>query len=263
MISKLLDSRPRLIATLLFNLRCFPLKIALRFPVVLFGKVYTKGCKRGCITFDCKVSPGLVKIGYCALRWRPPYNISSYNNRGKHIVKGKCTIGPGSIVSVGKNGVLTTGDYCWLNANSKIICEKNIILEDRVLCSWDTQIMDSDMHYTLKNGKISRNHNSIFIGAYSWICNRSTIGRGASIPQKSIVASYSLVNGSFSQLGEKLLLAGIPAKVKCSDIQRVANKWGGVTILDKYLNKVFELNDESIIDIDDEKLLEIRNNIVE
>lgn len=38
---------------------------------------------------------------------------------------------------------------------------------------------------------------------------------------------------------------------------------GGVTILDKHLNKVFELTDESIIDIDDEKLLEIRNNIVE
>ena len=38
---------------------------------------------------------------------------------------------------------------------------------------------------------------------------------------------------------------------------------GGVTILDKQFNKIFELNDESIIDLEDEKLLEIRKNIIE
>ena len=70
------------------------------------------------------------------------------------------------------------------------------------------------------------------MGAYTWICNRATIGRGAFVPAKSIVASYSLVNGCFKNKGEKILLAGIPAVVKCIGIQRVMAA-GGVTVLDK------------------------------
>ena len=38
---------------------------------------------------------------------------------------------------------------------------------------------------------------------------------------------------------------------------------GGVTILDKHMNKVFDLTDESLISLEDERLREIRNNIVE
>lgn len=218
-LSKLIGSHPRFLASLFFNLKCFPLKTALHLPVMLFGRVYTKGCKKGCIELEGKIHTGMVKIGYCAVRWRPPYTMTSYTNQGKHMVKGDFTIGAGSIVSIGRRGVLTTGDGCWLNANSKIICEDSIVMEDKVLCSWDIQIMDSDLHYICKNNRIANNHNSIFIGAYSWICNRATIGRGAFVPPKSIVASYSLVNANFNQYDEKLLLAGIPAAVKSIGIQ--------------------------------------------
>ena len=226
-LSNIFEGRPNLMATLAFNFKCFPFKIAVRLPVILFGKVCTKGCKKGCIEIDCDIKPGILKIGYCSLRWRTPYDITSYCNDGKHILKGSCTFGAGSIVVVGKNGELTTGERCWFNANTKIICEEKIVIEDRVLGSWDTQIMDSDLHYTVKQGKIAKNSDSIFVGAYTWICNRATIGRGAFVPANSIVASYSLVNGNFKDKGEKLLLAGIPAVVKYAGIQRVVATRGG------------------------------------
>ena len=52
----------------------------------------------------------------------------------------------------------------------------------------------------------------IIIGNYCWICNSTTITGGAVIPDKTIVASNSLVNKNFSSLPPASIIGGIPAK---------------------------------------------------
>lgn len=68
-LSNIFEGRPNLIATLSFNFKYSPFKSAVLLPVALFGKV----CTKGYIELECDIRPGVLKIGYCSLRWRTEY----------------------------------------------------------------------------------------------------------------------------------------------------------------------------------------------
>jgi acetyltransferase-like isoleucine patch superfamily enzyme len=61
----------------------------------------------------------------------------------------------------------------------------------------------------------------IYIGDYCWIGNRTTISKGAYLPDYTIIASNSLVNKNFSRLGSYNLLTGVPADVKVQNVKRI------------------------------------------
>ena len=51
--------------------------------------------------------------------------------------------------------------------------------------------------------------------------NNSTITKGVVLPDETIVASHSLVNKNYSDIGPYNMLAGVPAVVKKRGIRRI------------------------------------------
>lgn len=61
-IHKVFESRPNLLKTLWINFKVLSFKDAIKFPIVLYGRVELRGLKRGSIVFD-KVAPAALRIG--------------------------------------------------------------------------------------------------------------------------------------------------------------------------------------------------------
>ena len=85
------------------------------------------------------------------------------------------------------------------------------------------QVLDTNYHYVVNLTKriVPRMSRPIEIGDYCWICNSTTITGGAIIPEKTIVASNSLVNKDFSNVPPTSIIGGIPAKLIGSGFRRI------------------------------------------
>ena len=83
-----------------------------------------------------------------------------------------------------------------MGQHTKIICYKKIVIGHQSLISWDCTLMDSDAHpfYDLEQQRLISNSESIVIGCRTFIGQRSTILKGAFLPNYSSLASNSLLN---------------------------------------------------------------------
>jgi len=81
-----------------------------------------------------------------------------------------------------------------VTGNTTIICSKNISFGNDCLLSWDILIMDDDKH-PIFDQQHARNNNAkpISIGNNIWIGCRSTLLKGTSIVDGTIIASCSIV----------------------------------------------------------------------
>ena len=225
--------------TIVFNIRVFGLKSGWKMPVFLFGKVIIQNIRRGCIVLSSH-STCSVKIGggmNCMVHGKRALyptvvNIKGIVSFGQHVL-----LNSGVVLSVGKCGRLTIGDNVVFNVNSRIYCEKEITIDNSTRISWDTQLFDTNFHYSKKSGMIKPKNASIHIGHHVWIGNRVTISKGVTIPSFCIVSANSFVNKDFSNIEERSLIGGIPAKYICSDIERIFS-FDFEFWLDKYFNEI-------------------------
>lgn len=214
-----------LFATLYLNLRCVPLKQALKFPVFVYGipKFFStfghirfpEGCKTGMVHFNESVTGGpQCEVGN-----------SELNLWGTIIFRGKCSIGTSNKICVGEQGVLDLGAetriaiFCNVTAYCKVVVGYHSRIVHRC------QVFDTSYHYTADlrhgEGRVRNIARPIIIGDYCWICNSSTISAGVTIPNRTIVASNSLVSKDMASIPEESLIGGIPAKLLFTGIVRV------------------------------------------
>jgi acetyltransferase-like isoleucine patch superfamily enzyme len=152
-----------------------------------------------------------------------PGTSTAINNWGKIIFHGKCQIYTFNKINVSKKGILEFGD------GTRIMCMVNITAHNSVRIgaqSWIVhrcQVMDSNYHFIadFKKGRINKYFKPVEIGDYCWICNSTTITGGAVIPNKTIVASNSLVNKDLSDLPENSIIGGMPAKFIKTGYRRI------------------------------------------
>lgn len=106
-----------------------------------------------------------------------------------------------------KNGFVNTGGI-------SIICFYHIKIEKNVLTSWDTLIMDTDLHsiINLSDGSISVSEKEIVIGSHVWIGCRVTMLKGSLVMDDSVVAANSVLSKRIES--KSVLIAGNPASVK-------------------------------------------------
>jgi acetyltransferase-like isoleucine patch superfamily enzyme len=117
---------------------------------------------------------------------------------GLIIFNGKASIGKGSRISVGKDGVLELGHEFSITARSTIVCFKHIAIGERCLLSWENMIMDTDFHHIYQENKEINQPKSIAIGNHVWIGMRCTILKGSIIADGCIIAANSLVSGNLN-----------------------------------------------------------------
>lgn len=244
--------------TVYLNFRSFPLHQAWKLPVVVYGrlKIFSLSgqmrCEGECKTFMIEINRSNMgepsKTG----------GNTEIKNDGTIIFQGKCQIYTDNKIGIHKGAVLELG------RGTRIMSSVNIGVFSRLGIgeqSWIThrcQVMDSNYHYIadFKHGIVKRPYSPIEIGTYCWICNSTTITGGTILPNKTIVASNSLVNRDMSDIPEESIIGGQPAKLLSSGYRKVENgKF--IKELDKWFSEhtkesVFYLEancDHSICDI--------------
>lgn len=212
-----------LLYTLYFNFVFFPFRQAVHLPVFVYGwpKLFSQYGRMECVG-ECKT--GMVRLNL-TIGGAPQYSAGNIelNIWGKVIFRGKCQIGSGSKLIVGEHGVLDLGknikimNFCNCTAYSGIRIGAQTWIVHRC------QLFDTNFHFMadFKHGVVKKQAQPIIIGDYCWICNSTTITGGTVIPDKTVVASNSLVNKDMSSIPEESIIGGIPAKLVSTGYRRI------------------------------------------
>lgn len=212
--------------TIYLNFRSFPLRQAWKLPVFVYGwpKLFSLYGTMECLG-KCKTGMITLNQTNCGMPNNPGVNTAIYN-WGKIIFHGECKIFTANKINVEHNATLELGE------GSKIMCMCNVTAHTSVRIGAQSrivhrcQVMDSNFHYVANFNKhaIPRYYRPVEIGEYCWICNSTTIAAGAKIPNKTIVASNSLVNKDMTDIPEESIIGGIPAKFIATGYRKVESK---------------------------------------
>ena len=202
--------------TLRFNLHYFPLKTALKLPVVVSRRTCLSEL-HGQVELPEKVERAMVKIGFVDVghydrkRSRGIWQVSGTVSFG-----GKASIGHGSKLSV--RGNLHLGADFNMTAESTIVCAKDIRFGDDCLLSWDILVMDTDEHplYDKENKRINPDK-AIVVGNHVWIGCKCVLLKGAEVPDNTVIAAGTLLTSTFS--GENQIVGGNPPSVLKRDVR--------------------------------------------
>lgn len=211
-------------ATLYINFRSMPFRLAMKMPIYIYGRPYIMGLS-GIISIKGNITRGMIKMNYTNLAPSHMKTQSELCNLGTIIFNGRADIRSGNRIVVASGAILEFGENIRMSSMNNICCLKHITIGNNVRIAHRCQFFDSNHHYLVNlNTKIVPNITQpINIGAYSWICNTTTINAGAIIPSATIVASNSVVNKDFSTVAEGSIIGGIPAKVIASGYRLVNN----------------------------------------
>lgn len=206
-----------LVKTIYFNFKYFKLRDAVKFPVLIARRVKLAQTK-GEIFLPLDIKTGMIQIGFHGVGiFDSRYSRAIWQVSGKVKFKGKCALGQGSKISVGKDGCLEIGDNFLITAESSIVCHHKIRFGNDVLISWDNLFMDTDFHHIYDNNQKKLNHNKeIIIGNHVWIGARNVILKGTELEDNCVLGGNSLINKSFKQ--QNVLLAGQPARILKTDL---------------------------------------------
>lgn len=184
--------------TIRMNLHYFGVKGLLK-PVI-FASKHVKIQFLGGTVIAHDLSRGAIQLGFGHVGTvDKKYRRTLWENAGTIEFFGASYLGLGTKISCA--GKLSIGKNVSINANSDIICSKEISIGDDSLISWECLLMDSDFHPVYEKGSAERLNpdKPIHIGKHVWIGCRSTILKGSEIPDDSIIAACSTVTKSFTE----------------------------------------------------------------
>lgn len=209
-----------ILKTIFLNFRILPFKQAVRFPIFISGKAKIKGAHRGCIVFDEKPFPGMLRIGVHSHTFCPYMKMQIFlggtlvlHRNGIRTFESDCFIG------VGPNCVLEIGPNFYLCKGSRIICHHYISIGENNVWQEDTWAFDHET-FVVKdnNGEVVSTPEPILIGNDVWIQPRVIIKKGTNIPDDSIIGIGSLCEGDFNRYGENNLLIKTTPKIEALTI---------------------------------------------
>ena len=228
--------------TIYFNFIFFPFRQAVHFPVYIYGwpRLYSQYGKMECAGM-CK--RGMVRINL-TLPDAPQAAVGNtqLNIWGKVIFRGRCKIATSCNILVREEGTLDIGHDVRIGAFINITVYSQVSIGCHSRIAHRSQIMDSNFHYLVDftRNRIKNRTSPIAIGNYCWICNSTTISGGAIIPDKTIVASNSLIGKDLSSIPEESIVGGVPAKLISTGFRRVEN-----LLLEKKIHQFFHQNPDA------------------
>lgn len=208
-----------------YNFRFLPFKQAVHFPIDVSTRTIIKN--NGRIVINAPLKRGMISIGFLGSDIFGLKRTILENKGTLQINGGGIRIGTGSSLAIYQGGRLDLYQNVSLGANTLLLCENQIVINENTCFSWDCQIMDTDTHSIkdLETGKFYNRYLPIFIGANVWGGNHLIINKGTKIPQGTIIASLSLCNKDYLQLiPENSLIAGIPAVLKKTGVTKSGDK---------------------------------------
>ena len=211
--------------TLYVNIRTLPLKDALKFPILIYGKCYAVNLK-GSIIFKSKIEKGLLIIG----RTDPVRSFdgsSILNIIGDIVIENRAEFRRGFHLQVNPGATFEIGDEVVIGDNTTVICTKSIRLGKYTRIGNNCTFMDTDFHYIVNTTSkaVRTTFKSIQIGENNWIAGYNVVKKGAITPKGTIVAGpYSMIGKDYtSKIGEYCIIGGSPAKLIAENYRRINN----------------------------------------
>ena len=206
--------------TLLFNIKVFELRDAIRLPVYICYNVKLSDYSKGCIVINDKVSFAKIKIGMLDGSLSVPKTTVGGGNLcirkgSKLIFNGNADLATGISIRVEQNGIIEFGKNFVCNKSCFFASCKEIHFGDDCILGWNVNIRDVDGHniYECNGDYINRtnHHKAVYIGNHVWIAAFVDILKGAKISDDSIVAYRSCVIKKHEE--KNSLIGGYPAKI--------------------------------------------------
>ena len=209
--------------TIRVNFGLLPFNQACHFPIIVTGRLIISSLA-GRVVFDCPIKRGLVIIGKSLDHMPIGGTPARLMVQGELVFKGKCVIGAGSNLTVWPSGKIILGKYVMITSGVLIKSEEWIEIGDLTCITSGCFVQDTNVHLikNIHTGEIKRTMHPIKIGRACWILMNSTIMGGTCLPDYCIVARNTFLNKNFENLCPPgSMLAGAPARVVRSDVQRV------------------------------------------
>ncbi|WP_198012030.1 hypothetical protein [Gillisia sp. CAL575] len=212
------------IRTIIFNFKVLNYKDALKLPFWLNQKVIIHG-NSGKIHFTVPIKRKMFVFStiHSEILGKAP---SHWTNHGEVLIGGEnIRVGTGTCISCFKNAKIQFGNNVTFGGKNKVISQQKISLGINLRTAWDVQIIDTNFHYTIdsRSKEVASKQKQIIIGDDCWLANRSSLMKGAILPDKTVVASNSIVNKEFKVPEEQdsLVIGGSPAKIIGYNISRL------------------------------------------
>jgi acetyltransferase-like isoleucine patch superfamily enzyme len=125
-------------------------------------------------------------------------------------IEGRAHLMKGDSVEIARDATLTIGDDTFINENTNIICHSSVTIGSHCAIGWGNNILDSDLHYVIKDDIKSAKVAPVIIGDHVWTGLNVVILKGVTIGNNSVVAAGSMVT---KDIPEHVLSAGSPARV--------------------------------------------------
>lgn len=229
------------IKTLYFNFKMLPFKIAIKLPIVFYGKVKFNGLN-GKIQFNIEPYRFMCAFG----KSQEVFKLSQGGElklSGLLVINGAFSFGNDYSIHLFRNSKLSLAENSYFGKKTIIVCSNSIELGSSMRLGYESQIVDTNFHYTvdLISGLSNKTSKPIIIGDKTWIGNRSTIMSGTRTNDYLIVGSNSLLNKDYTvDIPMYSLIAGMPAKLIKKNIVRVFNPKLERQIGELFLDKTIE-----------------------
>ena len=131
------------------------------------------------------------------------------------VVSGTAQILRGCRVFVHNGGRLTMGSRSYVNDCSTLTCFEEITIGSGCSISWNTNIMDTNVHELTVAGTPRRRSASVRLGDNVWVGSGATILAGVHVGEGAVIAAASVVT---KDVPPGVLVAGNPARVIRPDV---------------------------------------------
>lgn len=226
-IAKFILSMPKTIA---FNLKMFPIDVAMKLPVFLHYKVKIQEAHRGGIVLKDDIHTGMIKLG--TGRGSDGVFSGDYpkaSGGGYLCIRqdsyiefcGSASFAAGFSLRVDNGGKLVFGDRFSCNQHCFFASNESVIFGDDCTLGWDVNIRDVDGHdiFLLTDSTSPANKpRRVVIGNHVWIASCSNILKGSYVPDSCVVAWGALLTGQLFE-EENCIIGGNPPKILKRNIE--------------------------------------------
>jgi len=140
----------------------------------------------------------------------PPPCAIQLGQNAKLSITGTVNIGRGTRIYVNDGGELQLGNRSYINDCSTITCFDRIQIGSQCSISWNTNILDTNIHELVVQGTARPRSQRICIGDHVWIGTGAIVLPGVSIGNDAVVAAGSVIK---SDVPPGTVVAGNPARV--------------------------------------------------
>lgn len=198
-----------------------PFDQAKKLPIYFYGSVKFSQL-RGRVSIEVPIKKGMVGFGLQYEQTTRSKRTAEFILKGHWIIRGYVQFGKDCFVMIDENATLDMGNMSGVASDGKLICTHSIKFSTYARVGSECQIIDTDFHQMINtetNEKLEMSK-PITIGAYNYVSRWSSIMKNTTTPDYCTVASNTLCNKDYTELGSNILIGGIPAKLLKRNISR-------------------------------------------